>query len=125
MRQRARIKQAAVGFIVLIEYVLDEAINLQLLADLIGGVRAEDNVAWDLRQRAVLVAEYRLAGRRDHVAADFPFVGDIEVEADFQGVFGNARDRRAVGDRNEARGIGGRIERRRLHERREVDRVDI
>src|SRR5271165_6327374 len=57
VRQRSRVEQAAVGIIVLVEYVLDEAVDLQLLANLEGGVRAEDSVAGDLRKRPVLVAE--------------------------------------------------------------------
>src|SRR5574337_2137708 len=122
--KRGRVEQAARGIEALIEYVLNEAVDLQLLADLIGGVDAEHGIARNLRKCAVLVAERDLARRRDHVGPDLPPVGDAVVEADLQRVLRNAGDRRAVGDRNVAVRVGQRIERRRLHEGCEVHGVD-
>ena len=73
---RAGIEEGAVGRIAIVEDVVDAAIDLERLVELIGGVGVEDGIATAACGLIGFVADEILAADEQRVAANLERVGD-------------------------------------------------
>ena len=90
VRQSAGVEELSVGRVPVVEDVVDLAVELDVLGDLVGGVQVEDGIGRQLRILVGFIADKILAGDEQRIAADLPLIGHGIVDTDLDAV---ARDR--------------------------------
>ncbi len=94
------VEEGAIETISPIEGVLDQAVELNVLADVVGGRKIDARVAGELRVVVGFVAEKELARRSDEIGADLPLRRQPVLNACFEAMLRNAR---ADGRRSETK----------------------
>ena len=92
VRQLRRVEEGPIRCVLVIEDVIDPAVDLISLVDLVRGVNVEDGITRQLLKLVGFVAHEILVANPQRVATDLECVGDRIIEPGLDAVARNRRD---------------------------------